>query len=137
MHKATVLFVCVENSCRSQMAEGYAKTMFGKEIEVFSAGSRPSGWVDPLAVKAMQEDGIDISSQKSKGFADLPYRSYDYIATMGCGDVCPFFPAKTKLNWDIKASVSADLAEYRVTRDQIKKEVKALKELMATGQMDP
>jgi arsenate reductase len=121
-----VLFVCVENSCRSQMAEGFARKLAPDKIEAFSAGSKPSGIVNPNAIQVMKEMGIDISSQKSKGFFDLPYKEFDYVITMGCGDVCPFYPAKEKLDWEIEDPKGRDLPFFRQTRDQIKKEVASL-----------
>jgi len=117
-----ILFVCVENSCRSQMAEGFAKAMM-KGIEVFSAGSKPSGVVNPYAIKVMLEVGIDISFYRSKGFDALPYREFDYIVTMGCKDTCPFFPSKETLDWQIEDPKGKDIQYFRIVRDKIKIEV--------------
>ena len=123
-----VLFVCVENSCRSQMAEGFAR-LFGKDIlEPYSAGSKPSGKVDPMAVEVMKEAGIDISSQKSKGFNDLSIKEFDMVITLGCGDVCPFVPAKEHVEWKIDDPKGKDIYFFRVIRDQIKNHVKRLAE---------
>ena len=83
-----LLFVCVENSCRSQIAEAFARIHGGDEIEVFSAGSRPSGTVNPKAIEAMKEIGYDLSVHESKSLDDIPQETYDFVATMGCGDEC-------------------------------------------------
>ncbi|MFA5320978.1 MAG: arsenate reductase ArsC [Candidatus Omnitrophota bacterium] len=91
--KKKVLFVCIENSCRSQMAEGFARRMGGDILEPYSAGSNPADEVSPSAVAVMAEAGIDISSQKPKGFAAFPAAEFDYLVGMGCSDTCPFFPA--------------------------------------------
>jgi arsenate reductase (thioredoxin) len=123
-----VLFVCVENSCRSQMAEGFAR-FFGKDIfEPYSAGSKPSGKVDPMAVEVMKEAGIDISSQKTKGFNDFSVKEFDMIITLGCGDVCPFVPAKEHIVWKIDDPKGKEIGVFRMARDQIKSHIKKLAE---------
>ena len=123
-----VLFVCVENSCRSQMAEGFAR-LFGKGIiESYSAGSKPSGKVDATAIKVMSEAGIDISSQQSKGFNDIGIKEFDMVITLGCSDVCPFIPAKKHIEWHIEDPKGKDLNFYRKVRDKIKDQVKSLLE---------
>jgi glutathione/glutaredoxin type arsenate reductase len=123
-----VLFVCVENSCRSQMAEGFAR-LFGKGIfEPYSAGSKPSGKVDPMAVEVMKEAGIDISSQKSKGFNDLSIKEFDMAITLGCSDVCPFVLAKEHVEWKIDDPKGKDIGFFRIARDQIKDRVNRLAE---------
>src|SRR3989337_1839679 len=119
-----ILFVCIESSCRSQMAEGFAKFYGRDKIEVFSAGSNPSGKVDQIAIEIMKEKGIDISSQRSKGFNDLPYKSFDYVITMGCGDVCPFVPAKERIEWEIEDPKGKTKGEFREAREVIEKKVK-------------
>ncbi len=122
----TVLFVCIENSCRSQMAQGFADT-FGKDVlKAFSAGSKPSGKVNPLAIKAMQEIGIDISKQFSKGFSDLPMQSFDYVITLGCKDQCPFVPADQHIDWGIPDPKGKDDDFFRKVRDEIKNQVARL-----------
>ena len=101
MAKANVVFVCVENAGRSQMAEGFAKR-FGKDhIEAWSTGSKPSGKINETAIEVMNEHGIDISAYRSKGLSDLPDVKWDYVVTMGCGDACPFVPSKGRSDWDI------------------------------------
>ena len=121
-----VLFVCVENSCRSQMADGFAKVLGKGKIESYSAGSRPSGKVNPDAVKIMQEAGIDISGASSKGFQDLGVKEFDYVITMGCGDVCPFFPAKEHIDWKIEDPKGKGEEFFRRTRDLIKERIESL-----------
>ena len=123
-----VLFVCVENSCRSQMAEGFAK-LFGKGIfESYSAGSKPSGKIDPLAIEVMKEAGIEILSQRSKGFNDLGVKEFDMVITLGCGDVCPFVPAKEHIEWKIDDPKGKEMNFFRMVRDKIKDQVKQLSE---------
>ena len=97
-----ILFVCVENSCRSQIAEGFAKTLGKGIVAAYSAGSRPSGVVNPNAIKVMKEAGIDISYQISNGFNDLPTKEFDYAITLGCQDTCPFVPAEKHISWQIE-----------------------------------
>ena len=121
--KKRILFVCVENSCRSQMAEGFARKFGGDKLEVFSAGSKPSGTVNPDAVLVMKEIGIDITGQVSKGFEQLPYNKFDYIVTMGCQDTCPYFPAKEKVDWQIEDPKGKGLEVFRRVRDEIKKKI--------------
>jgi protein-tyrosine-phosphatase len=121
-----ILFVCVENSCRSQMAEGFARHFGAGKIEAFSAGSKPSGRVDPEAVKAMSEAGIDISSQRSKGFFDLPEEKFDIAVTMGCKDVCPIVPAEKGLEGDIEDPKGKGPEFFRKIRDEIGRKVREL-----------
>ncbi len=121
-----VLFACVENSCRSQMAEALARDLGGDKISSFSAGSRPSGRVNEKAIEAMKEAGIDISGGTSKGFDDLPVKDFDYVITMGCKDVCPFVPAKEHINWELEDPKGKDIDFFRKTRDRIKEKVSEL-----------
>ncbi len=124
--KARVLFVCVENSCRSQIAEGFARKL-GKDIlEVWSAGSKPSGKVNETAVQVMKEKDIDLTYHKSKGLDDLPKVKWDYVITMGCGDACPFVPSKAKEDWDLPDPKKMSLEEFRKVRDDIESRVKDL-----------
>ncbi len=106
------------------MAEGFAKFYGRDKIEVFSAGSNPSGKVDQTAIEVMKEKGIDISNQKSKGFKELPYNDFDYVITMGCGDVCPFVPAKTRIEWEIEDPKGKSKEKFREVRDEINSQVK-------------
>ncbi len=121
-----LLFVCVENSCRSQMAEGFARTLGRGRVAVFSAGSRPSGLVDPRAIRLMAEKGIDLGLQSSKGLDDLPNVRWDYLVTMGCGDACPNLPARNRIDWDLEDPKHMDDEGFRAARDQIGSLVKAL-----------
>ena len=122
----TVLFICVENSCRSQMAEGFAKNLGRDIIEAHSAGSRPSGKINPEAIKVMQEVGIDISYQKSKGFEELSIKKFNYVVTMGCEKACPFVPAKQSIGWQIEDPNGKGLEFFRKVRDDIVEKVKEL-----------
>jgi len=118
-----IVFVCVENSCRSQMAEGFAR-FYGKgRVEAYSAGSKPSGRVNETAVQVMKEVGIDISSQESKGFDALPDREFDMVVTMGCGDECPLVPAKRRIDWKIRDPKGKSIEIFREVRDEIKEKV--------------
>src|SRR6186713_414951 len=94
-----LLFVCVENSNRSQMAEAFARLHGGDSVEAYSAGSRPSGIVNPKAVEAMRELGYDLTTHGSKSLDDIPQVEYDFVATMGCGDACPLVRAKQRADW--------------------------------------
>ncbi|MCM8760577.1 MAG: arsenate reductase ArsC [Candidatus Omnitrophica bacterium] len=126
--KKKILFVCTENSCRSQMAEGFAKS-FGKDIfEAYSAGSKPSGRVDPMAIEVMREVGIDISDYRSKGFDELGVKKFDTVITLGCGDVCPFVPADEHLAWEIDDPKGRDIEFFREVRSKIRYKVKNLAE---------
>lgn len=121
-----ILFVCVENSCRSQMAEGFARATGRGDVSAFSAGSRPSGEVNPRAIAFMREAGIDISAQRSRGLDDLPDQRWDYIVTMGCGDACPNLPARNRIDWDLPDPKHLDDDAFRAVRDRIRREVDAL-----------
>jgi arsenate reductase len=98
--RPNLLFVCIENSNRSQMAEGFARTLGKGRVSAFSAGSRPAGQINPRAVQFMKEEGIDLTVQLSKGLDDLPKIRWDWIVTMGCGDACPMLPAAHRLDWE-------------------------------------
>lgn len=121
-----VLFVCVENSCRSQMAEGFARALGRGRVDAFSAGSRPSGVVNARAIFFMDERGIDLRAQASKGLDDLPAARWDAIVTMGCGDACPSLPARRRLDWDLPDPKHLDDAGFRAVRDRIEALVKDL-----------
>ena len=115
----SVVFVCVANSCRSQIAEAVAKSVAGPSWEVWSAGSRPSGQVHPLAVAVMAELGYDLTRHRSKGIPELPQRQWDYVVTMGCGEQCPALPARHRIDWNIPDPVGLPLDDARRIRDQI------------------
>jgi len=122
-----VLFVCVENSCRSQMAEGFARALGAEGVEASSAGSRPSGRVDARAIRFMAERGIDISKQTSKGIDDLPAGVvWDDVVTMGCGDACPNLPARRRHDWDLPDPKPLGDQPFRDVRDQIEDRVRKL-----------
>ena len=102
------------------MAEGFA-AQFGKNVlKAYSSGSKPSGLINPIAVKVMKEAGIDISSQKSKGFNDLAVKEFDRVITMGCGDACPIVPSRQHIDWNIENPKGKDVQFFRKTRDDIK-----------------
>ena len=119
-----VLFVCVENSNRSQMAEAFARMYGGNEVEAYSAGSRPSGRVNPKAIEVMKELGYDLNRHTSKSLSDIPDIEYDLVATMGCGDECPLVRAKRHEDWDIPDPKNLDMDEFRQVRDLISTKVK-------------
>jgi len=121
-----VLFVCVENSNRSQMAEGFARMHGGTDVEAYSAGSRPSGQINPKAIASMRELGYDLATQTSKSLTDIPAVEYDFVATMGCGDECPFVRTKRREDWDIPDPKQMDANEFRIVRDLIEAKVKAV-----------
>ena len=118
-----ILFVCVENSCRSQMAEAFAK-MHGKGfVEAYSAGSKASGVVNPKAIAAMQEIGYDLSTHTSTTIDEIPEGKYDYTITMGCGDACPHVPADNREDWDIPDPKNMLPEDFNRVRDIIESEV--------------
>lgn len=121
-----LLFVCVENSCRSQIAEAFARIHGGNDVEVYSAGSRPSGTVNPKAVETMKEIGYDLSAHASKSLDDIPQETYDFVATMGCGDECPFVRAKRREDWQIPDPKEMPPDEFRNVRDEIEQKVKSV-----------
>ena len=120
------LFVCVENSNRSQMAEGFARKYGGDAVEAYSAGSHPSGEVNPKAIAAMSEIGYDLARHVSKSLSDIPDVEYDLVATMGCGDECPFVRAKRREDWDIPDPKNMTPDEFRKVRDIIGAKVRAI-----------
>ena len=126
MPKASVLFVCVHNAGRSQMAQGYLRALAGDRIEVRSAGSMPGNQINPSAVAAMAEEGIDISNEQPKVLTDSAVEASDYVITMGCGDVCPFFPGKHYLDWVLDDPAGQGVEAVRPIRDEIRGKVEAL-----------
>jgi arsenate reductase (thioredoxin) len=119
-----VLFVCIENSNRSQMAQAFANIYGGGSVVAYSAGSRPSGKVNPKAIAAMKELGYDLSAHQSKSLDDLPDVLFDYAVTMGCGDACPLVRAKNRIDWNIPDPRDMNEAEFREVRDLIGIKVK-------------
>ena len=124
--KATVLFVCVHNAGRSQMAAGYLQSLAGDRIQVLSAGTQPKDEVNPSALEAMAEEGIDIANNVPKVLSDETVKDSDYVITMGCGDACPFFPGKTYLDWPLNDPAGKGVEEVRPIRDEIRAKVVAL-----------
>ena len=120
-----MLFVCVENSNRSQMAEAFARMLGGGAVEAYSAGSRPSGVVNPKAVEALRELGYDLTAHGSKALAELPPVEFDFVATMGCGDACPLVRAKRRADWAIPDPKHLPPDEFRAVRDLIRDKVQA------------
>ena len=114
-----LLFVCVEYSNRSQMAEGFARTLGHGRVAAFSAGSRPSGQINPRAIQFMKEKSIDLTVQRSKGLEDLPLVKWDFIVTMGCGDACPTLPAVHRLDWELQDPKHLPDDGFREIRDKI------------------
>jgi protein-tyrosine-phosphatase len=121
-----VVFVCVENSNRSQMAEAFARMYGSERVEAFSAGSQPSGRINPKAVEAMQELGYDLGRHHSKGLSNLPDGEYEYAVTMGCGDSCPTLKARHREDWNIPDPKEMPPEQFRVVRDLIGQKVKEL-----------
>lgn len=118
-----VLFVCVENSNRSQMAQAFARIHGGDGVAAFSAGSRPSGKINPRAIASMAELGYDLSTHDSKSLDAIPDVEYDVVATMGCGDACPHVRAKERLDWTIPDPRDMDASEFRKVRDLVERKV--------------
>ena len=124
--RKSVLFVCVENSNRSQMAEAFARIHGGGRVEAFSAGSRPSRRVNPKAVEAMKEVGYDLTAHRSKSLADLAGVEFDLAVTMGCGDECPFIKARRREDWAIPDPREMPPDQFREVRALIEAKVKEL-----------
>ena len=132
MSRPVVLFMCVHNAGRSQMAAGYLRAIAGDRVEVRSAGSAPADGVNPTAIAAMAEDGIDIAGQQPKVVTDDAVLASDVVITMGCGDECPYFPGKRYLDWKLDDPAGLPLERVRPIRDDIKARVEALvRELLA------
>lgn len=129
----TVLFVCVENSCRSQMAEAFAKMLGQGVIDPYSGGSRPSGKVNETAIASMKDVGYDLSSHTSKSLQAIPLIEYDVVVTMGCGDDCPVVRAKQRLDWKIPDPKDLDRARFAEVRDLIRRKVQQLINDLATS----
>ena len=124
--KPSVLFVCVHNAGRSQMAAGYLTALAGGRIEVLSAGSEPKDQINPVAVEAMAEEGIDIAGNTPKVLTTEAVQASDVVITMGCGDACPFFPGKRYEDWKLDDPAGQGLDAVRPIRDDIKQRVAAL-----------
>ncbi|KUN78265.1 phosphotyrosine protein phosphatase [Streptomyces bungoensis] len=123
---ASVLFVCVHNAGRSQMAAGFLSHLAGDRVEVRSAGSLPGDRVNPAAVEAMREVGVDIAGRKPKVLTTEAVQASDYVITMGCGDACPVFPGKKYLDWALADPAGKGVEAVRPIRDEIRERVEAL-----------
>ena len=125
--KKKLLFVCIENSNRSQMSQAFAKMIGGANVEAYSAGSKPSGKVNPKAIAAMQELGYDLSKHDSKSLDEVKaFAPFDAVVTMGCGDACPWMPAKQFIDWQIPDPKNMEPAAFNEVRDFIAGKVKLL-----------
>ncbi len=126
--KKNILFVCVENANRSQMAQAFARIYGVHTVEAYSAGSKPSGTINAKAIASMKEVGYDMSSHKSKSLDEIPDIEYDYVVTMGCGDACPYVKTKNRIDWDIPDPRDMDPEAFAEVRDLIARKVKELVE---------
>ncbi|MDX1621784.1 MAG: arsenate reductase ArsC [Nitriliruptorales bacterium] len=122
----TVLFLCVHNAGRSQMASGWMQHLAGGRIEVLSGGSEPASEINPSAVQAMEEVGIDITDQYPKPWTDETVGAADVVVTMGCGDTCPVLPGKRYLDWELEDPAGKGVEEVRPVRDEIERRVRRL-----------
>ena len=126
-HPKKLLFVCIENSNRSQMSQAFAKIIGGPNVEAYSAGSKPSGIVNPKAIDAMKELGYDLSTHDSKSLDEVKaFAPFDAVVTMGCGDACPWMPAKQFIDWQIPDPKNMAPQQFNEVRDLIKGKVKEL-----------
>ena len=126
MTTPTVLFVCVHNAGRSQMAAGWLRHLAGDRVQVLSAGSAPAGTINPVAVEAMAEVGIDIAAQQPKLLSDAAVQESDVVITMGCGDACPLYPGKRYEDWKLDDPAGQGIEAVRPIRDEIKRRVEDL-----------
>lgn len=124
--KPSVLFVCVHNAGRSQMAAGYMTALSGGRVEVLSAGSEPKDQINPVAIQAMAEDGIDIANNVPKILTTEAVRDSDVVITMGCGDTCPIFPGKRYEDWELDDPAGQGIEAVRPIRDDIKARIQGL-----------
>jgi len=133
MTRPTVLFVCVHNAGRSQMAAGYLQHLAGDRIEVLSAGSAPADQVNPVALEVMREEGIDVTSERPKLLTTDAVKESDIVVTMGCGDACPFFPGKRYEDWKLDDPAGQPIDVVRRIRDEIRGRVEGLIADLAPG----
>ncbi|MCB0907620.1 MAG: arsenate reductase ArsC [Nocardioidaceae bacterium] len=134
--RPTVLFVCVHNAGRSQMAAGYLQHLAGDRIDVLSAGSAPADSINPVAVQAMAEDGVDITTAHPKILTDESVQASDVVITMGCGDACPFYPGKRYEDWKLDDPAGQGIDAVRPIRDEIRTRVQALIDDLLGGTAD-
>ena len=132
--KPSVLFLCVHNAGRSQMASGWMRHLAGAGIDVFSGGSEPADRINPAAVEVMADAGIDITGQQPQRWTDDAVRQADVVVTMGCGDTCPVFPGTRYVDWDLEDPAGKPVEAVRPIRDDIEQRVRAL---MAELGVDP
>jgi arsenate reductase (thioredoxin) len=133
-HKPTVLFVCVHNAGRSQMAAAWLRHTAGDRIEIWSAGSEPADQINPVAVAAMREVGIDISGETPKILTTESVAQADVVITMGCGDTCPFYPGKRYEDWNLTDPAGQPIEIVREVRDEIRARIETLAtELLSTA----
>jgi arsenate reductase len=133
-NKPSVLFVCIHNAGRSQMAAGWLKTLAGDRIEILSAGSEPADQVNPIAVEAMREVGVDISDEMPKVLTTDSMARADVVVTMGCGDTCPYFPGQRYEDWELTDPAGKPIEVVRQVRDEIKARIEILVgELLTTA----
>ncbi|MDE0775168.1 arsenate reductase ArsC [Nocardioides sp.] len=126
MSRPTVLFVCVHNAGRSQMAAGYLMELGAGRVDVLSAGSMPADSINPVAVEAMAEEGIDITSATPQVLTTEAVQASDVVVTMGCGDACPFFPGKRYEDWELADPAGQGIESVRPIRDEIRARVETL-----------
>ncbi len=126
MNKKRIVFICVENARRSQMAQGFAEALGHGNIEVYSAGSRPSFQIDPLVIEVMKEKGIDLFGKKPKSLNELPSVEMDYLVTMGCEEACPAVLVKKIIEWEIPDPKGKPIDGFRKVRDMLEEKVKGL-----------
>ena len=131
--RPTVLFVCVHNAGRSQMAGGLLEKLAGDRVRVRTAGSAPADEINPVAVEAMAEVGVDLGAELPKLLTTDAVREADVVITMGCGDACPVFPGKRYEDWELEDPAGKDLAAVRRIRDEVERRVRALMEELASG----
>ena len=131
--RPAVLFVCVHNAGRSQMAAGFLQHLAGDRVEVLSAGSQPADAVNPAAVAAMAEVGIDLTAATPKLLTDSAVQGADVVVTMGCGDACPFYPGKRYEDWPLDDPAGQGVEAVRPIRDEIRSRVEALLEQLLAG----
>src|SRR4030042_5426494 len=124
--KRRIVFICVENARRSQMAEGFAEALGQGKIEVYSAGSSPSSQIDPFVIEVMKEKGIDLGTKRPKSLNELPSMEMDYLITMGCEETCPAVLAKKIIEWEIPDPKGKSIQVFREVRDLIEDKVKSL-----------
>lgn len=132
-----VLFLCVHNAGRSQMAAGFLRTHGGDSVEVFSAGSEPAASLNPAAVEAMREVGIDIAAETPRRWSEEMIAAVDVVVTMGCGDTCPYVPGTRYVDWEIEDPAGKDLDLVRPIRDELEGRVKELLSELVGGSAQP